>query len=415
MKIHLLLLTSIFLLICKFTYAQSGPSSDDLFQQARKTAFDQKNYPKAIALCKEALEKSPDYADIRIFLGRLYTWSGKTDSARAEFVRVINKTPDYEDVSLAYGSLEYWNNNSTKALQIVNEGLKYHPNSKDLLLLKAKVQNDLRQFKEANTTVTTLLKEDKSNTEARAIADRIKDNAAQNKVTVAYDYITFDKEYNDPWHLASIDYSRQTSLGSIVGRVNYANRFKTGGAQFEVDMYPHISNTFYAYVSGGYSDNVGVFPHYRAGFSLYASLPAAFEAEGGFRYVNFSSSTWIYTAAVGKYLGSFWINLRTYLTPSYQSISQSLALRVRYYTGGADDYFTFGTGTGVSPDDPRNIFFLNNGINYKLHDNNITLGYRHAFKTFNTIFINASWDNQEYKFNTHGNQYDIGIGYQRRF
>lgn len=42
-------------------------SSDELFEQARKQAFESKNYTKAIALSKLALSKSPDYTDISVF------------------------------------------------------------------------------------------------------------------------------------------------------------------------------------------------------------------------------------------------------------------------------------------------------------------------------------------------------------
>jgi YaiO family outer membrane protein len=411
-KSYLLLL--FFALLCKASFAQTSLSSDELFQQARKAAFDEKNYPKAIGLSKQALSKSPDYSDIRVFLGRLYTWSDKTDSARVEFNRVLTRHPDNEDASFAYGSLEYWNNKSDNALKIVDAGLKYHPRSGDLLLLKAKVLNDLKQYAAANTTLDTLIKSDPGNSNARALADRIKDKTAKNKVGVTYDYIYFDKQFSSPWHLASIEYARQTDLGSIIGYLNYANRFNTNGFQYEVDAYPHISKTFYAYVSGAYSDNVGIFPKFRSGFSLYANLPSGFEAEGGFRYLHFSGDTWIYTASLGKYYKSFWFNFRTYLTPSNSSISQSYSLHVRYYTGGADDYLALGVGTGISPDDPRNIILLNNGNNYKLRSNNISAGYYCSIKRFNILFITASLDNQEYQFQTKGNQLDIGIGYQRR-
>ncbi|HEY8784755.1 MAG TPA: YaiO family outer membrane beta-barrel protein [Mucilaginibacter sp.] len=408
----------LFLLIISFkpASAQTEFSSDELFQQARKAAFDRKDYPKASALCKQALLKSPDYSDIHVFLGRIYTWTDKLDSARAQFNLVLSKHPDNEDASFAFGSLEYWNNNSAKALQYAQDGLKYHPQSKDLLLLKAKVLNDLKRYKEAYSTLDALVKVDPGNSAARALADRVKDNASVNKIGLTYDYIHFDKEFGGAtWQLASIEYGRQTGIGSILGFINYANRFNTNGLQYEVDAYPHISKTFYAYVSEGYSPNVGVFPKYRSGFSLYANLPASFEAEAGFRYLHFTGDTWIYTAAVSKYWGNFWFNLRTYQTPSNSSVSQSYSFHVRYYTGGADDYLSLGVGTGVSPDDPRNIVLLNNGIIYKLNSDNISTAWYHSFKKLNIFFITASLDNQEYRFNTRGNQLDIGIGYLRRF
>ena len=150
-------------------------------------------------------------------------------------------------------------------------------------------------------------------------------------------------------------------------------------------------------------------------FTSSANLPSSFEGELGFRYLHFTGDTWIYTAAVSKYVGDFWFNFRTYLTPSNSAISQSYTVHVRYYTGGADDYLSLGVGTGISPDDPRNIILLNNGNNYKLTSDNISAAFYHSFKRLNVFFITASLDNQEYQFNTRGNQLDIGVGYLRRF
>ncbi len=84
----------------------SAQDSDELFQQARKAAFDNKDYPKAIKISKEALTQSPVYKDIRIFLGRLYSWSDKKDSARVEFETVLSQEAGHEDAILAYASLE---------------------------------------------------------------------------------------------------------------------------------------------------------------------------------------------------------------------------------------------------------------------------------------------------------------------
>ena len=393
--------------------AQSNLTSDELFKSARDAAFEQKNYPKAIELSKIALKQSPDYADIQIFLGRLYTWSDMPDSARKVFETLLSKKPELEDASLAAGSLEFWNDNPDKALQIVDAGLGFHPNSPSLLLLKAKVLNDLKKWPEANEVVNKVLKINPNETEARALSSRIKDNSTKNKISLTYDYVYFDKQFDNPWHLTSIDYSRQTKIGSVIGRLNYANRFNNNGLQFEVDAYPRISKTFQAYVSGGYSNNVGVFPNYRGGFSLYANLPKGFEAELGFRYLNFGNNTWIYTASVGKYFKSFWFNLRTFLTPSNNDLSRSVMFTTRYYFGGADDYFTLRLGSGLSPDNPQNNILI--GKNFKLVSNNALLGYRKSFKTFNILLINVGIDNQEYKPDTNGNQFELGIGYLRRF
>jgi YaiO family outer membrane protein len=125
------------------------------------------------------------------------------------------------------------------------------------------------------------------------------------------------------------DYTRTTGIGSVTGRVNYANRFKNNGLQYELEAYPHISKTFYSYVSVGYSDSIGVFPHWRGGFSLYANLPKSFEGELGMRYLQFSGDpTFIYTAYLGKYYKSWLFSARTYVTPGTftKTLSASYAM-----------------------------------------------------------------------------------------
>lgn len=401
--------------------AQDTLSSDELFIIARTAAFEEDDYPKAIRITKQALESSPDYADIRIFLGRLYTWTDEVELARKEFDRVMLKDSGYEDAHLAYGYLEYWNDNPEKALVVIKPGIEKNPESKGLLMLKAEILNSMERFAEANKTLEELLIFHPNYSEARAFSQKIKDLSSKNQIGVSYDFVRFDKRFDDPWHLASFSYGRQTPIGMVTGRLNYANRFTNNGVQFELDAYPTISETFYAYVSGGISENGGIFPRYRAGLSLYANLPKAFEADVGFRYLSFSSSTWIYTASIGKYYSNYWFNLRTYLTPSNNSLSKSLSLNIRYYLAGADDYLSFGIGTGLSPDRPENNILFNenntdeNSNPYNLKSNFISLGYRKSIRETNVFSIKVGIENQEYAQNEKGYQFSVGVGYNKRF
>ncbi len=402
--------------------AQDTLSSDELFINARTAAFDEDDYPKAIRITKQALEKSPDYADIRIFLGRLYTWTDEVELARKEFERVITKSPGYEDAHLAYGYLEYWNDNPEKALEIIEPGIQRNQDSKGLMMLKAKILNNLERFAEANNTLDDLLGFYPNYSEARAFSQTIKNLSSKNQIGVDYDFVYFDERFSDPWHLASMSYGRATAIGSVTGRFNYANRFTRNGIQFEVDAYPRISNTFYTYVSAGISENGGIFPRYRAGFSLYANLPKSFEADAGFRFLSFSKSTWIYTAAIGKYYSNYWFNLRTYLTPSNNSLSKSVSLTVRYYLAGADDFLSFKIGTGLSPDRPENYILFNDEDEIigtikqeDLKSSNISLGYRKSIKKTTILSIDLGAENQEYKLGERGYQFTVGAGFTKRF
>ncbi len=231
--------------------AQDTSSSDGLLREARKAAFDNKDYPQAKEYLRKALRLSPDYADVKIFLGRIYAWSKEYDSARYYLNAVLKSSPDYTDASVALADVEYWNDDNNKALQVVEDGLQYKPASEELLLRKAKILKSMRRYAEAQVAVDKVLKTDKNNTEGRSLANQIKDLSIKNKIGLSYDYVSFDKQFTDAWHLASFDYTRTTGIGSITGRINYANRFKENGVQYELEAYPRISNTFYTYVSAG--------------------------------------------------------------------------------------------------------------------------------------------------------------------
>ncbi len=206
-------------------------TSDGLFKAARQSAFEEKNYSKATLYCHKALVISPTYSDIRIFLGRLYTWRDLPDSARLSFQQVIKDDSNNEDAYVAYSNLEYWENNNKEALKICFSGLQALPHSTTLLLQKAKILSALQQYKEALATLDTLLTMDKKNTAARTLMNQVNEKAALNKISISYDFDTFDKQFADPWHLLNIVYSRQTKFGSLGGNVNYANRFKKNGVQ----------------------------------------------------------------------------------------------------------------------------------------------------------------------------------------
>ena len=394
-------------------HAQAPLSSEEMFRQARSLAFDKHDYPAAMQRVKEALMQTPTDPDMLIFLGRLYTWGHRADSARGVFGRVLKEHPGYEDGYQAYSDLEYWNDSSARALAICSEGLRYHPRSVSLLRRKASILSGLRRYNEAKAAADSALETDPKNTEVRALLMKIRDYTAGNKIGVSYDYIYFDRQYNDPWHLVSVDYGRQTKMGSIIGRVNYANRFRSSGVQGEIEAYPHISPVFYGYVNAGYSGNEGIFPRWRAGASLYANLPHAFEVDGGLRYLYFGSNTWIYTFSLGKYYKNYWFNARAYLVPGGNSISQSVTLTGRWYFGGADDYLHLALGTGISPDDRGNNQQL--ASVYSLKSQKIEVGWRQSLARLNIVYVNVQWLDQEYLPKTHGKQIDITIGYQRRF
>lgn len=394
------------------TCAQSL-SSDEYFQRARQSAFEQKNYAEAIQLCRQALKQSPDYADIRIFLGRLYYWNDQADSSLLVLRSTFQQRPDYEDAAQALADVMYFEEDYAQALIHSQLGLKYHPASQGLALRKAKSLVALSRPQEAYAFADSLLRTDSNHDQLRILTNQLREYSYQNKMGVAYDYTYFDKQFNNAWHLINVDYSRQTKLGSFTGRINYTDRFAKSGLQLEADGYPRLSKNLYAYTNVGYSADLPLFPKWRAGFSLYANLPRSFEAEGGFRYLNFDNHTWLYTASIGKYYKNFWFNARTYVAPGSTTSARTYSLTTRYYLEGADDYLSFFVGQGISPDDRIQAIRLNSA--YRLQTFRIGGGYRFSFNQRHVFSLTGTYENVEYLPETKGNQLNFSGGYQLRF
>lgn len=407
-----ILLSFIFILLYTGISAQQF-SSDELFARARNEAFEKKNYPAAVELAKQALNQSPDYTDISIFLGRLYTWDKNVVAAREVFRGLEQKEVRDEEFYLAYASLEYWNDDYAKALEILEKGLQYNAKSEALWMLKAKIHNSADEYEASQGAINQLLELNAENAEARAMLVQLQSLTAKNSVGISYGFTHFDTQFDQDWHMAGLSYKRATKLGSVILKGNYAYKFGESGTQVELEAYPRISPTFYLYLGAGFSGDVGIFPKYRTGASLNANLPKSFEAEIGYRQLYFSENILLYTAAIGKYYKNWWFNLRTYITPDSSNISHSYTATARYYTKGAQDYFSVQAGTGISPDDNRNN--LLNDDTYKLKTFKLGADYNFSVKKTNLFSVGATWFNQEYRPETRGNQLDVSLGYTKLF
>jgi len=403
----------ILIVATSFVSGLKAQDVDSLFTVARDAAFERKDYTTAIQVSKTALDIKPDYTELIIFLARVYAWSKQYDSARLYFNEALRQQPGSEDAFTGFADMEYWAGSHEAALNVVNNGLKVHPASEGLLLRKARILEARKAYAEAIPVLDSLLRINRKNAEARRLAVQIQDHIAKNGLGVRYDYIHFDQQFPDPWHLAAVDYTRHTKAGAFTARVNYANRFSTEGLQYELEAYPRFSKTFYSYLNVGYSDNNVVFPKWKAGASLFANLPKAFEAELGVRYLYFNRDVFMYTIYAGKYYNRFLFGARTFLTPQTSSLTQTYSIMTRYYFGGPNDYIGLLLGSGLSPDDVRSNVQLNSG--YKMRNYNGEITARISIQQLNVITANFSMLNQEYLPGQKGNQLQFGLGYIRRF
>lgn len=407
--------------ICIFILLISGciciranaQSSDDLFSEARNLGF---NGQRAAArtLCYKALEQSPTYTDIWIFLGRLYAWDDRYDSAQFCLEKAISLSPDYLDAYSALSDVYLWSDQYSAAIKVIDISLEKDSTDQEMHLKKARAYTNLKEYENANKEIYKILAQNPQNEKALALQNTIQRNVEVNRIGLTYDYDYFDKVF-DPWHLASLSYSRRTNkLGTLVARVNYAYRFGTSGQQFEMDAYPGISDKMYMYLNVGVG-NSGLFPTYRWGASLFRSLPRSFEAELGIRQLQYDSPTWIFTGSVGKYWKNYWFSLRPNYVPNSVGGSFSLNFTTRYYIKDADDFIEVLVGTGVAMEELQ----VNSGDGSPngvlLNSDRLRLSYQTLFKNDWWGYLRLGYANEETTFSGYRKNYTISIGFDKAF
>jgi len=310
---------------------------DNSFFIARDLAFEG-HHVMARDTLQLILSKYPDYTDVRNLLAKTYSWDGNHNEARKHFNKITSVERQNKEVWIAAIKNEMYAKNYTIALGLANKALTFIKDDSDLQNLHNDIINEI--YSKQNATETSA-------------EDELKETEAKfykNRIGIVNSLDVFDIVY-DPMIYSGVEYIRETEIGKIIPRVNYSNRFNINGLQYEMDFYPKISKTFYAYTNYGYS-NSRVFPNHRAGAELFANLPKALEVSAGMRYLDFvTSRAIIYTGSLGLYNGDYYFSLRPYITPRTDGpIGVSGSLLARKYFQDRENYFGINLIMGYSPE-----------------------------------------------------------------
>jgi YaiO family outer membrane protein len=389
---------------------------DTGFEQARKMAFN-KQRKQAQELLISIIAKYPNYLDLRSFLANTYSWDGKYKMAREGFDFTLKKDPKRKLDWIAAIKNELYAELPYRANELVKKALSYFPADTEILYQKARSEEKLNRPKEALHTLDEIIGLDKENKNALSYKESLSNSLRFNSVGVSYSTILYNNNDRSESHYSTLKYSRQTKYGSITGKLNYSRRFDTDSYQYEVDMYPRIAEGLYAYVSGGFS-NSDFFPKVRYGAELYKSLPYSLEASFGFRGLEFSTTTIIYTGSIAWYTGNSYWSIRTYITPGDDGSSKSGALTYRKYFSDADNYYSLVIGAGFSPEVERFPVNADQTVVFDLKSQKISGGYSFTSKNKKHAWSTSLGVYREEKSFSKGDYYlfyNLGISYSLRF
>jgi YaiO family outer membrane protein len=163
-----------------------------------------------------------------------------------------------------------------------------------------------------------------------------------------------------------------------------------------------------------YSEDA-VFPKLRLGYSFYQNFKKGWEGDLGIRYLKTQDGTEFTTGVVGvgKYIDSYWVNLRTFIQKDKEDYYPAVTLTVRYYFDTRFDYITLTSGYGSSPEERTTLGQFKERIS--LDSYRIGAGY---FKLFNNHYatgIQLTYNQQEYIRNSTQNELELSLMLQYKF
>jgi YaiO family outer membrane protein len=358
------------------------------------------------------IELATQSATLHLAVGRIALNEKAYDSARKEFLYALKVSPRDTDALNYLINIESLQDKNVMALQYANMALEVQPESREVLVKKIVILDNLAQIQDAYALAKPLAVKYREDKKIASLEKDLYLRTRKNRLGLSYNYTGFERTGKRPWKLYSAYYIREEKFGTFLARVNYADRSYDDGWQVELEGYPKHGKRNYSFFNLAYSP-AAIFPKYRVAYSYFAAFPKGWEGELGMRYQYNNKDFVSYAASVGKYLGSYWLNFRAFVTPDSGRASQSYTLTSRYYLAAADNYLTVIAGTGVSPDDRTRNFQFSERI--KLRSARLSIGFQKDIWRGNILGILGTWNNQEYVANRRENEYDIFINFQHRF
>jgi len=308
---------------------------------------------EAIRLLEDRLSQNPTDTDARTLLGTVFSWEGRYDEARTQLETVLAEDPTHGDALPALINVELWSDHPDRAEFLAAQALGSRPDDVTLLTDHARALDAMGLKAEALRECERALEQDPQNKVAQDLKVKLTRVPPLWQVGVSYTYDQFTEGVGD-WREAQLYVNRQMKFGSLIGRLNHAERFGLSDEQLVGEAYIRIHPGTYCWVAAGWSPEGQLYPTYMLGFDIYQSLPKGFEISGGYRRLGFSDPVNIYVASLGKYWSTWLSGARIFVTPGDAGTSRSYSLFARNYFDGARGYYGFRYGRGRSPEEIQN-------------------------------------------------------------
>lgn len=391
---------------------------DSLLNVAIKEVNKDKNYESALKKTRLGIKLAPDYLDFHLLTGRIYQLTNEKDSARYYYNHVIDKNPVYEDAFTYLINMDIEEKKYADAEIVVNKAIEAHPGKKDFRYKKLTIYELQGENEKSQTYLKEMQEMYPEDSEFKLHHFIDETRFKSDRIGMIYNFTTFNRSGYGPWHYGSLQYIAQRNWGSLITRINYSDRYANeqsvaNGFQYEVESYFFTGKNSYSFASASYSSDP-VFPKLRLGYSFFHNFKKGWEGDLGIRYIDTEDSN--LTSAVvgiGKYLGSYWLNLRSYFFFDNSTVYPVFTLTSRYYFNTRFDYLSLIAGYGTSPDERTTLGQIEQRLS--LDSFRISGGYNRLFGKHYITGLQISVNNQEYTPGSKQIETEIALIFQYQF
>ncbi|MCC9167523.1 YaiO family outer membrane beta-barrel protein [Pontibacter harenae] len=384
-------------------------NADSLLVQAQQQAQAGK-YNNSRKMAQQVLAVAPHYSDAIVLIGRTYAWQHKADSARIVLLPLVQQEPPHQGALLALADVELWAGDPEQSLQHAQQGLAATPTSVPLQLAMARALRDLKRYKEANELLKSVVAAQPQNEVASALLEQMVDANLTHRLKVEHQTTFFTDNATESWQLSQLEYTHLAPKAKFIARVSRAQRYSQQSLQGELEAYPQLGKSTYAYINAGISDN-NLFPTYRTGAEIYQLLPFKLEASVGARTLFFPSQTVVlYTGHLGKYFGKQWIAFRPFFQKQHDGWQTTGILQLRQYFKQEDEHITLVLSKGSTP-------FSLVGFEEIARLDATRVGLESQFRLSKRYLAGATlmYEREEYTSEAHRNRITTGLFVQAKF
>jgi len=429
-------------------HLKKHPDDMDIVLLLGSIEYQQSDYAQAEIYFRKVLKKVPTYLDAKLGLIRVKLALKQYQTASELIKQAVRQAPDNTEVKEVQASYkmalkaeeeevhrkaqqaklmhqiflidqEIAKGHLLSAMTMINEQLLMRPNDPIFLMKKADIFFIKRLYSQSAYYGKQVLITHPTNNAAKELLSNINEISPHRLYGLnTIGLSTFNQyaaDITQIWDYSTLYYARETPVGLVTARLNYAARLGERAPQGQLEFLPVLNPYLYFDLVGAIANKPQLFPQYSFLAEGYWTIPNFLTLSFGGNYNYIIGPTYFtkYTSSISKSLKDYWLSFRVnHYVPSAGQNSTLYIATIRRYFNTIDSYLNLTIGYGKSPDlaDLEQVDFI------VIQNRFANINFRFPIFNHQTLIdFGVDYANWKYPSGLVRNLYGINIGLNYKF